>query len=232
MIRPDTIVTDRPPTEEEVAAELKLPRKKLSIIKKAIRVYSSAPQTDQPEEGTTLDDLVEDCSTRQPDTEMAHIDELGRVLVLLDTLDSREAQVVRLRFGLSGEEPKTLKEIGEIISAETLDLDDGGKAITGSSRHTFMLPRSWDIMGMSRRFANKSILILMYTEKDPVQPSLGTIVVEGNPAEGELLGYWQGFDRDRNKLVACPYVLSRTADFGIVRARQSAWLERPCYLQP
>jgi len=124
------------------------------------------------------------------------------------------------------------KEIGEIISAETLDLDDGGKAITGSSRHTFMLPRSWDIMGISRRFANKSILILMYMEKDPVQPSLGTIVVEGNPAEGELRGYWQGFDRDRNKLVACPYVLSRTADFGIVKARQTAWLDRPCYLQP
>lgn len=102
----------RPPTEEEVAAELKLPRKKLAIIKKAIRVYSSAPQSDQPDEGTTLDDIVQDCSTQQPDTEMAHLDELGRVLVLLDTLEPREAQVVRLRFGLSGEEPKTLNEIG------------------------------------------------------------------------------------------------------------------------
>src|ERR1700730_12090808 len=35
----------RPPTQEEVARSLELPRKKLNIIKKAIRVYNSAPQT-------------------------------------------------------------------------------------------------------------------------------------------------------------------------------------------
>src|SRR3989449_3826075 len=38
----------RPPTHEEVAKTLGLPKKKLAIIKKAIRVYNSAPQTDQP----------------------------------------------------------------------------------------------------------------------------------------------------------------------------------------
>ena len=37
----------RPPTHEEVARYMGLPRKKLNIIKKAIRVYNSAPQTDQ-----------------------------------------------------------------------------------------------------------------------------------------------------------------------------------------
>src|SRR5437764_7428638 len=37
----------RPPTHEEIARCLNLPKKKLSIIKKAIRVYNSAPQTDQ-----------------------------------------------------------------------------------------------------------------------------------------------------------------------------------------
>src|SRR5438876_6648940 len=39
----------RPPTHEEIAKVLGLPKKKLNIIKKAIRVYNSAPQTDQPE---------------------------------------------------------------------------------------------------------------------------------------------------------------------------------------
>ena len=106
----------RPPTEDEVAGELKLPRKKLTIIKKAIRVYSAAPQADQADDGTTLDDLVQDNGTRRPDAEMAHLDELGRVLSLVDTLDSREAQVIRLRFGLSGEEPKTLNDIGARLS--------------------------------------------------------------------------------------------------------------------
>ena len=37
----------RPPTQEEVARASNLPKKKLNIIKKAIRVYNSAPQTDQ-----------------------------------------------------------------------------------------------------------------------------------------------------------------------------------------
>src|SRR4051794_14665454 len=37
----------RPPTQEEVAKVLELPKKKLNIIKKAIRVYNSAPQTEQ-----------------------------------------------------------------------------------------------------------------------------------------------------------------------------------------
>src|SRR5580698_7100172 len=39
----------RPPTHEEVAKFMGLPRKKLNIIKKAIRVYNSAPQSDQTE---------------------------------------------------------------------------------------------------------------------------------------------------------------------------------------
>jgi len=41
----------RPPTNEECAKFLGLPKKKLNIIKKAIRVYNSAPQTDQTEAG-------------------------------------------------------------------------------------------------------------------------------------------------------------------------------------
>src|ERR1700680_2477667 len=38
----------RAPSQEEIARSLDLPKKKLSIIKKAIRVYNSAPQSDQP----------------------------------------------------------------------------------------------------------------------------------------------------------------------------------------
>src|SRR5947207_7004253 len=37
----------RTPTQEEVARSMNLPKKKLAIIKKAIRVYNSAPQSDQ-----------------------------------------------------------------------------------------------------------------------------------------------------------------------------------------
>ena len=59
---------------------------------------------------------MQDCHTRRPDAELAHSDELVRVLHLLDTLEPREAQVLRLRFGLNGEDPKTLNEIGARLS--------------------------------------------------------------------------------------------------------------------
>src|SRR5436309_1959474 len=105
----------RAPTHEEVARLLGLPKKKLSIIKKAIRVYNSAPQTDQADGGWSIDEMVEDGRSKSPDLEMVDSDDLGHVLGLLDKMDKREATVLRMRFGLDDEEPKTLKEIGESL---------------------------------------------------------------------------------------------------------------------
>ena len=105
----------RPPTHEEVAKLLGLPRKKLNIIKKAIRVYNSAPQTDQPETGWSIDEMVMDGRSKAPDDELVDTDDLKQVMHLFDKMDKREATVLRMRFGLDDEEPKTLKEIGECL---------------------------------------------------------------------------------------------------------------------
>ena len=105
----------RPPTHEEIGRSLDLPKKKLSIIKKAIRVYSSAPQTEQTENGWSLDEMVMDSNSRTPDMEMVEADDLSHVLDLLEKMDKREATVLKMRFGLDDEEPKTLKEIGECL---------------------------------------------------------------------------------------------------------------------
>src|SRR5438477_8493770 len=105
----------RPPTHEEVAKSLNLPKKKLAIIKKAIRVYNAAPQTDQAETGWSLDEMVMDGNSKSPDLEMVEADDLTHVLELLEKMDKREATVLRMRFGLDDEEPKTLKEIGECL---------------------------------------------------------------------------------------------------------------------
>jgi len=103
----------RPPTHEEVAKLLGLPKKKLNIIKKAIRIYNAAPQSDQGEDGWSIDEMLMDNRSKTPDTEMVETDDLKHVLLLLDKMDKREATVLRMRFGLDDEEPKTLKEIGE-----------------------------------------------------------------------------------------------------------------------
>jgi RNA polymerase primary sigma factor len=105
----------RPPTNEEVARFLGLPKKKLNIIKKAIRIYNSAPQTDQQDAGWSIDEMLMDSRAKTPDNEMVETDDMKQVMQLLDKMDKREATVLRMRFGLDDEQPKTLKEIGECL---------------------------------------------------------------------------------------------------------------------
>jgi RNA polymerase primary sigma factor len=105
----------RPPTHEEVARSLDLPKKKLAIIKKAIRVYNSVPQTEQTDAGWSLDEMIMDGHSKAPDLEMVEADNLTHVLDLLEKMDKREATVLRMRFGLDNEQPRTLKEIGECL---------------------------------------------------------------------------------------------------------------------
>jgi RNA polymerase primary sigma factor len=103
----------RAPTNEEIAASLNLPRKKLAIIKKAIRIYNAAPQTDQVDGAHSIDETIMDENSQTPESNILKADDLNQVMELLAQLDKREAAVLRLRFGLDGEEPKTLKEIGD-----------------------------------------------------------------------------------------------------------------------
>jgi len=105
----------RSPTPEEVARVLGLPKKKLSIIKKAIRIYNLTPQTDQSEAGWSLGEMVMDEHARTPEDEMLEHDNLKHVMHQLDIMDQREATVLRMRFGLNDHEPRTLKEIGQTL---------------------------------------------------------------------------------------------------------------------
>jgi RNA polymerase primary sigma factor len=103
----------RVPTPEEIARVLGLPRKKLPIIKKAIRIYNSTPQTDQAENGWSLGEMIMDDQAKSPELAMVEGDDVTQVLHLLETMDQREATILRMRFGLNDHEPRTLKEIGE-----------------------------------------------------------------------------------------------------------------------
>jgi RNA polymerase primary sigma factor len=104
----------RPPTHEDVARYMGLPKKKLAIIKKALRVYNSAPGSDPAgEQGWDLGDMLADERSEPPDAGLSATEDLTRVMGLLARMDPREAAVLRMRFGLDDEEPRTLKEIGE-----------------------------------------------------------------------------------------------------------------------
>lgn len=106
----------RSPTPEEVARVLGLPKKKLAIVKKAIKIYNATPQSDQAEAGWSLGDMVMDERTKTPEDELLEHDILAHVREMMEVMDPREATVLRMRFGLDDMEPRTLKEIGEQLS--------------------------------------------------------------------------------------------------------------------
>ena len=103
----------RTPTPEEIARVLGLAKKKLPIIKKAIKIYNSTPQTDQADAGWSLGEMIEDERMKTPEDELLEHDALRHVREMRETMDQREATVLRMRFGLDNMEPRTLKEIGE-----------------------------------------------------------------------------------------------------------------------
>jgi RNA polymerase primary sigma factor len=105
-------ILGRTPTPEEIARLLGLARKKLPIIKKAIHVHTATPHTEQEDGGWSLGELLHDDGARCPAEVLLDADTLTHVLERIERLDDRAARIIRLRFGLGGGEPMTLKEIG------------------------------------------------------------------------------------------------------------------------
>jgi len=62
-----------------------------------------------------LDKLVQDGEAQADEQLMQEAFE-GQVKNILSDLDGKEATILKMRFGLEGNEPKTLKEIGDLLS--------------------------------------------------------------------------------------------------------------------
>jgi RNA polymerase primary sigma factor len=107
----------RQPTTHELAAAMEVPLKKLQIIRRAIKAFHAPPQAPVGEDGEAIDfaDLFEDFRTAQPDEVIARSDDFKTIFRLLEAIDERDARVLKLRFGLEGQEPLTLKQIGEEV---------------------------------------------------------------------------------------------------------------------
>ncbi|MCH2147384.1 MAG: RNA polymerase sigma factor RpoD/SigA, partial [Phycisphaerales bacterium] len=57
----------------------------------------------------------EDNKNKRPDEQVEQQETIKDALSFLSQLDHRDARVLRLRFGLEGQEPLTLKEIGLVV---------------------------------------------------------------------------------------------------------------------
>lgn len=106
-------VLGRPPSMPELAEEMQLPVKKLRIIKRAVKAFRAPAQAPLDDNGDVMNisDLVADERAGPPEDSVLRDDELKTIRRLLDAIDEREARVLRLRFGLDGQEPLTLKQI-------------------------------------------------------------------------------------------------------------------------
>jgi RNA polymerase primary sigma factor len=104
----------RAPTHEEVGKALRLSKKKIGIVAKAIRVNNLTPHSENlEEEGPGLDDMLTDDHSKGAESQLIEADDLERIFAHLDSLEDREATVIRMRFGLESYSPMTLREVGE-----------------------------------------------------------------------------------------------------------------------
>ena len=105
----------REPTMEEIAAELGLPVEK---IIEANRTAADTLSLDTPvgdEEDTTIGSFVEDDNTPGPADATSNALLAEALSEILGTLTDREADVLRMRFGMADGRSHTLEEVGQIF---------------------------------------------------------------------------------------------------------------------
>ena len=104
----------REPTPEELAKELDMTPEKVVEVQKYGREPISL-HTPLGEEGDSeFGDLIEDSEAIVPSDAVSFTLLQEQLESVLDTLSDREAGVVRMRFGLTDGQPKTLDEIGKV----------------------------------------------------------------------------------------------------------------------
>ena len=104
----------REPTDLEIAEGLGITTKQLMTIKKSIikePISLETPVTDDLNVG----DYIEDKSYRSPEVQTKNNALKGSIEDLLATLSEREKKIITCRFGINGEMPKTLEQLGEIM---------------------------------------------------------------------------------------------------------------------
>jgi len=104
----------REPSDEELAAELQIPTSKVAHLKSvSVRPASlDAPIGDQ-NDSSTFGEVVGDDNALSPYEGLRAKNLTADILAMVDSLEKREAQIIRLRFGLDGHDELTLEEVGK-----------------------------------------------------------------------------------------------------------------------
>ena len=102
----------REPHNDEIALAMEIPLSKVVHMRS---IANRAASLDQPvgvEGDATLGDLVKDESERTPFETLRGKSDNAEIAEMLSALEPREAEILTHRFGLNGESPLTLEEVG------------------------------------------------------------------------------------------------------------------------
>ncbi len=105
----------REPSMIELGAELHLDPHRVEELLIASQEILSTDQPLSSEDGFTLGDTIGDPSIVDVETGLDHDDLDDQLSVILGSLDVKDREVVKLRFGLGSNRPHTLEEVGKIL---------------------------------------------------------------------------------------------------------------------
>jgi RNA polymerase sigma factor (sigma-70 family) len=106
----------RTPKVEEMAEIMQMPLRKAKVIHRIVEILSTTGEStnsDETDEDQMLEAILEDPSGSRPEDALIAVEEKLKALKLLNEIDPREADVLRLHYGLDGNKPMSLKEIGK-----------------------------------------------------------------------------------------------------------------------
>jgi RNA polymerase primary sigma factor len=103
----------REPTDEELAMELQIPTSKVAHLKSvSVRPASLDAPIGEDGDSGTFGEIVGDESATSPYDSLRDKNLNLDLHSMVDSLDKREAEIIRLRFGLDGRSELTLEEVG------------------------------------------------------------------------------------------------------------------------
>ena len=114
VMRELTVALSAEPSVAQIAKAMKLPEDQVKTLMEHMDDVSSLDVTVGEDEDTTVGALIEDTTFQSPSAQIEASDMLNTVNAILDTLSEREADILRYRFGMKGDRPHTLEEIGQI----------------------------------------------------------------------------------------------------------------------
>ncbi len=106
----------REPSIDEIAAKLKMSPRRIEEIMKIAQDPVSMETPIGEEEDSHIGDFIVDEKTQQPEEAAATSFLHEQLMDVMQTLTERERKVLILRYGLDGETPKTLEEVGKIFN--------------------------------------------------------------------------------------------------------------------